>query len=133
MIAGTAALLVAGGCRKEQKQAQPKPLSPEGVALRAMADRARLDTMRWPDFADLKKPVEDFYGAHDFETVWVKGTKPTEQARQMMAAFAACDTDGLDPEDYDSAPSNAARDLRAGRYGRRGFIRRRIAQPSISQ
>jgi L,D-transpeptidase YcbB len=110
LIAGTAALLVVGGCRKEQKQAQPKPLSPEGVALRAMADRARLDTMRWPNFADLKKPVEDFYGARDFEPVWVKRTKPTEQARQMMAAFAACDTDGLDPEDYDSAPSNAARD-----------------------
>ena len=75
LIAGAAALLVVGGCRKEQKQAQPKPLSPEGVALRAMADRARLDTMRWPDFADLKKPVEDFYGAHDFEPVWVKGNK----------------------------------------------------------
>jgi L,D-transpeptidase YcbB len=110
LIAGMTALLVVGGCRKQQKQARPKPLSPESVALHAMADRARLDTMRWPDFADLKKPVEDFYGAHDFEPVWLKGTKPTEQARQMMAAFAACDTDALDPEDYDSAPSNAARD-----------------------
>src|ERR1700742_918147 len=28
----------------------------------------------------------------------------------MMAAFAACGTDGLDPEDYDSSPSDAARD-----------------------
>jgi murein L,D-transpeptidase YcbB/YkuD len=107
-IVGTAALLVVSGCRKQQKQAQPKPLSPESLALHAMADRAQLETLRWPDFADLKKPVEDFYGAHDFEPVWLKGTKPTEQARQMMAAFAACDTDALDPEDYDSAPSNAA-------------------------
>jgi murein L,D-transpeptidase YcbB/YkuD len=87
------------------------------VALRAMADRARLDTMRWPNFADLKKPVEDFYSAHDFEPVWLKGKKPTAQARQMMAAFAACGTDGLDPEDYDSAPSTAARD--SGRWAAR--------------
>ena len=81
-----AALLVVGGCRKQQKPAQPKPLTPESVALHAMADRARLDTMRWPNFSDLKKPVEAFYGAHDFEPVWLKGNKPTEQARQMTAA-----------------------------------------------
>ena len=103
-VGGTAALLVVGGCRRQQKPTQPKPLSPEAVALHALADRARLETLRWPNFADLKQPVEEFYGAHDFEPVWLKGTKPTEQARQMMAAFAASGTDGLDPEDYDSAP-----------------------------
>jgi L,D-transpeptidase YcbB len=107
-IASAAALLAVGGCHKQQKQAQPKPLSPESVALRAMADQARLDTMRWPNFSDLKKPVEDVYAAHDFEPVWLKGKQPTEQARQMIAAFAACSADGLDPEDYDSAPSGAA-------------------------
>jgi murein L,D-transpeptidase YcbB/YkuD len=100
---GAAALLLVGGCRKQQKEAQPKPLSPESIALHAMADHARLDAMRWPNFADLKKPVEDFYGVHNFEPVWLKGRNPTEQARQMMAAFAACGTDGLDPEDYDSS------------------------------
>lgn len=101
-VGTAAALLTIGGCRKGT-QPGPKPPTPESIALHAMADHARLDTMRWPNFADLKKPVEEFYGAHDFEPVWLKGTKPTEQARQMMAAFAACDTDGLDPEDYDSS------------------------------
>jgi murein L,D-transpeptidase YcbB/YkuD len=100
LVGSTAALLIVGGCRKQK--AQPKPPSPESLALHAMADQARLDAMRWPNFAELKKPVVDFYGAHDFEPVWLKGTKPTEQARQMMAAFAACGTDALDPEDYDS-------------------------------
>jgi murein L,D-transpeptidase YcbB/YkuD len=110
-IASAAALLMMGGCRNKGTQpAPPKPLSPESLALHAMAGQARLDTMRWPNFADLKQPVEDFYGAHDFEPVWLKGKTPTPQARQMMAAFAACGTDGLDPEDYDSAPSDAARD-----------------------
>ena len=90
-IASAAALLSIGGCRKKTtEQAPPKPASPESVALHAMADHARLATMRWPNFADLKKPVEDFYGAHGFEPVWLKGKKPTMQARQMMAAFAAC-------------------------------------------
>jgi murein L,D-transpeptidase YcbB/YkuD len=117
-IASVAALLAVGGCRKKGTEpAQPKPASPESVALHALADQARLDTMRWPNFADLKKPVEDFYGAHAFEPVWLKGNKPTIQARQMMAAFAACGTDGLDPEDYDSAPSDAARD--SGRWAAR--------------
>jgi L,D-transpeptidase YcbB len=110
-IASAAALLAVGGCRKKGTQpVPPKPASPESVALHAMAEHARLDSMRWPNFADLKKPVEDFYGAHGFEPVWLKGKKPTAQARQMMAAFAACGTDGLDPEDYDSAPPDAARD-----------------------
>ena len=108
-ITSAAALLVVGGCRKKgAPPAPPKPASPESLALHAMTDQARLDPMRWPNFADLKKPVEDFYGAHDFEPVWLKGNKPTPQAKQMIAAFAACGTDGLDPEDYDSAPSNAA-------------------------
>jgi murein L,D-transpeptidase YcbB/YkuD len=103
-IASAAALLAVGGCRKKGTEpAQPKPASPESVALHAMADHAQLDAMRWPNFADLKKPVEDFYGAHGCEPVWLKGKKPTMQARQMMAAFAACGTDGLDPEDYDSS------------------------------
>jgi len=110
-IASAAALLAVGGCRKKSTEpAPPKLASPESVALHAMADHARLDAMRWPNFADLKKPVEDFYGAHGFEPVWLNGKKPTMQARQMMAAFAACGTDGLNPEDYDSAPSDAARD-----------------------
>jgi len=68
-----------------------------------MADEAHLRELRWPNFVDLKKPVEAFYTANQFEPVWLKGNKPTEQARQMMAAFAACVTDGLDPEDYDSS------------------------------
>lgn len=103
-MGGCAALVLAGGCRKNGvPPEQPKPLSPESIALHKMADRARLDTMRWPNFADLKKPVQEFYAAHAFEPVWLKGTKPTEQARQMIAAFAACGSDGLDPEDYDSS------------------------------
>jgi murein L,D-transpeptidase YcbB/YkuD len=52
--------------------------------------------------------VEEFYAAHDFEPVWLKGKQPTEQARQMIAAFAACSADGLVPEDYDSVASGAA-------------------------
>ncbi len=103
-IFGAAALLAVVGCRKQAEQpAQPKPPSPESIALRVMGASAKLHYLRWPNFADLKQPVDSFYTAHQFEPVWLKGTKPTEQARQMMAAFAACGSDGLDPEDYDSS------------------------------
>ena len=103
--AGSALLLMAG-CRKQQagpQPNQPKPPSPVSIALHSMADAARLETMRWPNFADLKQPVEAFYGAHNFEPVWLNGDKPTPQARQMMAAFAASSADALEPEDYDSS------------------------------
>ncbi len=105
-------MLLVASCRKQQQAAgpaQPKPPSPESLALHSMADKARLDAMRWPNFADLKQPVETFYGAHDFEPVWLKGNAPTAQARQMMAAFAACGQDALEPEDYDSGPENSSR------------------------
>jgi murein L,D-transpeptidase YcbB/YkuD len=103
-FACAAALLTLGGCRKHPAgPPPPKPLSPESVALHEIAQRARLDLLRWPNFADLKKPVEAFYAAHDYEPVWVKGTRPTEQAWQMMAAFANCGPDALDPEDYDNS------------------------------
>ncbi len=81
-IIGAAALLLVGGCRKQQKEAQPKPRSPESIALHTMADHARLNAMRWPNFADLKKPVEDFYGVHNFEPVWLKaGFRPNRRGR----------------------------------------------------
>lgn len=102
-LACAAALFAVGSCRKQAAPPPPKPLSPEAVALHAMAQSARLDSLRWPNFADLKKPVEAFYAAHDYEPVWVKGTEPTEQARQMMAAFAHSGPDALDPEDYDNS------------------------------
>lgn len=68
-----------------------------------MAEKARLDTMRWPNFSDLKKPVDGFYSGHSYEPVWLKGDTPTPQARQMMAAFAACGADALEPDDYDAS------------------------------
>lgn len=103
-IAAGAALLLAAGCRRTAPPtAESKPPSPVSIALHTMAEQARLSDLRWPNFADLKQPVDSFYTSHQFEPVWLKGKKPTEQARQMMAAFAACSTDGLDPEDYDSS------------------------------
>lgn len=102
MVAG-ASLLWLTGCRRHAGLPLAKPPSPVSLALHGLADQAHERELRWPNFADLKKPVEGFYSAHQYEPVWLKGSKPTEQARQMMAAFAACATDGLDPEDYDSS------------------------------
>ncbi len=102
-IAGGAALLLVAGCRKKPGPLPVQPPSPVSIALHSLAEQAREGELRWPNFADLKKPIESFYTAHQFEPVWLKGNTPTDQARQMMAAFAACSSDGLDPEDYDSS------------------------------
>ena len=98
-----AALLLVAGCRKKTGPVPAPPPSPVSIALHGMADESRVRELRWPKFDALKKPVEEFYAAHQYEPVWLKGNQPTEQARQMMAAFAACAADGLDPEDYDSS------------------------------
>ncbi len=96
-------MLAIAGCHRQQAPAGPKPLTPEAIALHQIAAQTRLEGMRWPNFADLAKPVDAFYAAHEYEPVWSKGSRPTEQARQMMAAFSHAAADALDPEDYDSS------------------------------
>jgi murein L,D-transpeptidase YcbB/YkuD len=77
--------------------------------LSALIRTGRLAEMRWPNFADQRGPIEDFYKPARYELAWIdEAGRPTEQALALIAALESADQQGLRPEDYDG-PRWAAR------------------------
>jgi murein L,D-transpeptidase YcbB/YkuD len=82
--------------------APPQQLSPAGqAALRAAIDSGNLAQLRWPDFSDYRKLVNEFYGSYGNSLPWVRGMQPTPQAQQVIALLLQADQKGLSAEDYD--------------------------------
>jgi murein L,D-transpeptidase YcbB/YkuD len=82
--------------------APPQQLSPAGqAALRAAIDSGNLAQLRWPDFSDYRKLVNEFYGSYGNSLPWVRGMQPTPQAQQVVALLLQADQKGLSAEDYD--------------------------------
>jgi murein L,D-transpeptidase YcbB/YkuD len=71
--------------------------------LRALAGRAVLPELRWPDFSDYLIPVQTFYEPTDYAPAWIQNSSPTPQAQAMIAVLKQADTKGLNPEDYDGS------------------------------
>lgn len=81
-----------------------KSLSPAGeAALRAIVDEGRLLDLRRPEFADYATEVKEFYEAAAYKLPWIKGSRPTEQARVLIELLRGAQSKGLDAEDYDSS------------------------------
>jgi L,D-transpeptidase YcbB len=77
-------------------------LSPEGQAwLDTAISLGNFPDLRWPDFSDYSKHVKKFYEFNGGALWWVKGMKPTAQARQAIALLLKADEKGLSAEDYD--------------------------------
>src|ERR1051326_4719744 len=73
-----------------------------GKELQALIRTGRLTEMRWPNFADQHRAVEDFYKPTAYQLAWIKeAQRPTEQALALIAALESADQQGLRPEDYD--------------------------------
>lgn len=82
--------------------AAPQQLSAEGQAsLRAIVQAGNLTELRWPDFSDYSKLVNEFYESYAYSLPWVRGMEPTPQARQAIALLLNADQKGLSAEDYD--------------------------------
>ena len=62
-----------------------------------------LEGMRWPNFSDYQKSVQEFYAASGFAPAWVQGSQPIPQALAMVAVFEDAAKKGLDPEAYDAS------------------------------
>ena len=73
------------------------------TTLHSDVDAAKLNTLHWPDFSDYKPLVQIFYDQREWNPAWVDNHKPTSQAIALTKLFAASDTKGLDPEDYDAS------------------------------
>ena len=77
----------------------PHPL---GAALRSLVQSAHDPDLRWPGFHDFRSELERLYGRAAWQPLWLRGTRPTEAATQLIARLAAADTLGLEPTDYDA-------------------------------
>jgi len=79
----------------------PELGSQSQVWLRAAINAGSLPDLRWPDFSDYSKHVEEFYELNGGSLWWVSGMEPTPQARQVIALMLQADQKGLSADDYD--------------------------------
>jgi L,D-transpeptidase YcbB len=77
-------------------------LTPAGLsALHAIADSARNEELRWPDFAPYKAEFSKFYDANGSSLVWVQNGQIRPQALAVIEILKNANSRGLEPEDYD--------------------------------
>jgi len=57
--------------------------------LRALAGRATLSDLRWPDYSDYLLQVQRFYEPTGYAPAWIENTKPTPQAQAMLLSGSA--------------------------------------------
>jgi murein L,D-transpeptidase YcbB/YkuD len=87
---------------KPKSPAARAAASPAAVELRPIVASGKLDDLRWPDFSDYRLNVENFYKPTNYSLAWLRDSKPTPQAQVFFDIFAKADTEGLNPDDYDS-------------------------------
>ena len=73
------------------------------TGIQNLVASGNLEGMRWPNFSDYQKSVQEFYAASGFAPAWVQGSQPIPQALAMVAVFEDAAKKGLDPEAYDAS------------------------------
>jgi len=98
------ALLLVGLCSSLLGGAGCADEAPEdtGTPLRSVVESARDPDLRWPDFTDFRSELERLYERAAWQPLWLRGTRPTEAATQLIARLSAADSLGLEPDDYDA-------------------------------
>jgi murein L,D-transpeptidase YcbB/YkuD len=82
--------------------APPQQLSPDGQAtLRTIIQSGKLSELRWPNFSDYDKHVQEFYASYANSLPWVREMQPTAQAREAISLLLKAEQEGLAAEDYD--------------------------------
>jgi L,D-transpeptidase YcbB len=77
-------------------------LTPAGLSvLHAIADSARNEELRWPDFAPYKAEFSKLYDANGSSPVWVQNGQIRPQALAVIEVLKNANSRGLEPEDYD--------------------------------
>lgn len=98
-----ALLFSLSGCHRHRKTTSAPNTTDFSDALQPLVASSRLNILRWPDYSDYQAYVKSFYDDRNYEIAWTRDNKPTPAARGFMQAFAAADSKGLHPEDYDSS------------------------------
>jgi murein L,D-transpeptidase YcbB/YkuD len=96
LLAALGATLLAG--------AGPAPEAPAATdaPLRSLVQSGRHPGLRWPAFPEFRSEIERLYERAAWEPLWLRGTRPTQAATQLIARLAAADSLGLEPADYDA-------------------------------
>jgi L,D-transpeptidase YcbB len=83
-------------------------LSREGRAeLRSVLSIGVLPDLRRPDFSDVRESVAELYSTSGNSLLWIRGGRPTAQARAIITQMQQAALKGLDPADYDASRWNA--------------------------
>ena len=80
----------------------PAQSGPTESELRAIVGSARLEGLRWPEFARDRSILQRLYESTAYAPLWLDRGRPIPQARDAIAALRDADAKGLDPRDYDA-------------------------------
>src|SRR4029077_17268897 len=81
-----------------------RTLTPAGVsALHAIADSARNEDLRWPNFAPYKTELGKFYEANGDSLAWLQNGQVRPQGLAVIEVLENANSRGLDPEDYEAS------------------------------
>ncbi len=87
-----------------QGKSNAKPNSSDFASnLQAVAGSPQLSSMKWANFADYQKEVQQFYGNRNWELAWTRDGKPTDAATHLIGIFGDAAKKGLQPDDYDAS------------------------------
>ena len=98
------ALLIAGprGARAQDAPAPPPSGDPIAAEIERLVASGGVPTMRWSHFPDARADVARLYAARAWRPRWLEGPQLGTGGAAMLARFAAADSLGLVPEDYDA-------------------------------
>src|SRR6476659_9334824 len=93
-------------CATVRPPCGPPRLAPQAddasARLCRLIETGELPDLRWPDFANYREQVRQFYGP-GFSLAWTSNGAPTPQARALVQALQRAEERGLEPEDYDAS------------------------------
>ena len=78
------------------------PADPIAAAIERVVDSGEVSTMRWTRFPDAQGDVARLYAARAWRPRWIDGSTLSPGGAGLLARFAACDSLGLVPDDYDA-------------------------------
>ncbi|MEP7028447.1 MAG: L,D-transpeptidase family protein [Candidatus Eisenbacteria bacterium] len=103
LLACALALLLPGRVpAQDSTGSPPAPSDPVGVELARLIVQGEHPTMRWRRFPDARADMARFYGARGWRTRWLEAGVLNPGGATLLARFAAAESLGLEPEDYDA-------------------------------
>jgi murein L,D-transpeptidase YcbB/YkuD len=77
------------------------PTSEAGREIESLIVAGRSDSLRWPDFSDYVRHLQNFYGPMAWRPIWSANGRPTANARAVIALLEGADQKGIHASDYD--------------------------------